>query len=201
MVLTLAIPLRKWYHLEDLITMKHIDWMAKVMLTTGLIVFYGYILEMFYGMYSGNVYEQALVFNRLFGPYRWGYYGLIFCNGIAPQFLWSPAVRKNLFWLWIICQIVSVGMWLERYVIIPLSLTRDFLPSSWGYYTPSSWDWMMFAGTMGLFTFLMFLFIRFMPIINIFEMKDLLHRQNGHSHGHSEHGHGGHGKAEPVPVD
>jgi molybdopterin-containing oxidoreductase family membrane subunit len=156
---------------------------------------------MFYGMFSGNQYEQALVYNRLFGPYRWGYYALIFCNGLVPQFLWIPYFRtKNLVALWIICQIVSIGMWLERYVIIPVSLTRDFLPSSWGYYTPSRWDTLMFLGTIGLFTFLMFLFIRFLPMINIFEMKDLLHRQRGHAH-HDDHAASGSTQAQVVPVD
>ena len=203
MVITLAIPVRKWYKLENMITMKHLDWMAKVMLATGLVVFYGYILEMFYGWYSGNRYELELVKTRLFGPYRWGYYALIFCNGIAPQFLWSPKVRQNLVLLFLISQIVSIGMWLERYVIIPISLHRDFLPSAWGYYTPSFWDWAMFAGTIGLFTFLMFLFIRFLPMINIFEMKDLLGKisRRGHGHGHGPGGSAGRADMVADPVD
>ncbi len=183
MVLILMIPIRAWYNLKDLITMKHIDWMAKIMLTTGLIVFYGYIMENFIGLYSGNKYEMAIVYNRWCGPYRVAYWGLIFCNGLAPQILWFPKVRANVKWLWASSLVVSIGMWLERYVIIPVSLTRDFLPSSWGYYTPSFWDWAMFLGTIGLFTFLIFLFTRFLPIINIFEVKDLLHRERGH-HAH-----------------
>lgn len=184
MVLILAIPIRAWYNLKDLITMKHLDWMAKIMLTTGLIVFYGYIMENFIGLYSGNKYEMAIVYNRWLGPYRVAYWALIFCNGLAPQILWFPKVRGNVKWLFASSVVVSIGMWLERYIIIPVSLTRDFLPSSWGYYTPSFWDWAMFAGTIGLFTFLIFLFIRFLPMINIFEVKDLLHRERGH-HAHA----------------
>ena len=174
--------------------------MAKITLATGLIVFYGYILEMFYGMYSGNVYEVALVNNRLFGPYKFFYYALIFCNGVAPQILWSKKMRNNIPVLWGMSLIIGVGMWLERFIIIPVSLTRDFLPSSWGFYKASLWDWTTFIGTMGLFTFLLFLFIKFLPMINIFEMRDLLHRvhhqdgKNGEGDGHG-HGVGGNGPA------
>ncbi|HVK06741.1 MAG TPA: NrfD/PsrC family molybdoenzyme membrane anchor subunit [Armatimonadaceae bacterium] len=185
MVMTFGIPLRKLYGLKDFITDTHLDWMAKITLATGLIVFYGYILELFYGWYSGNVYELAVVNNRLFGPYAWAYYALLFCNGFMPQIFWSRKARYNTFWLLTVSMAVNVGMWLERFVIIPVSLHRDYLPSSWGMYSPTVFDWSMFIGTMGLFTFLMFLFIKFLPMINIFEMKELLYRythrpRNGH---------------------
>jgi molybdopterin-containing oxidoreductase family membrane subunit len=198
MVLTFGLPLRALYPgLKDFITEKHLDWMAKITLATGLIVFYGYCLEMFFGMYSGNTYEIALVNNRLFGPYKWFYYALIFCNGLWPQTLWSPALRKNVPFLFVTSIIVGIGMWLERFVIIPMSLTRDFLPSSWGYYEPTFWDWSLFIGTMGLFTFLLFLFIKFLPLINIFEVRDLLlriHHQR-HREEHRAGTHDGHGGA------
>jgi Ni/Fe-hydrogenase subunit HybB-like protein len=194
MVLTFGLPLRALYPgLKDFITDKHLDWMAKITLATGLIVFYGYILEMFYGWYSANLYERALVMNRLFGPYKWFYYALIFCNGIAPQILWWKNIRRNEAALWTLSLIIGLGMWLERFVIIPMSLTRDFLPSSWGYYSPTFWDWALFIGTMGLFTFLFFLFIKFLPMINIFEMRELLHQIHEYEHGHGGNGHGGHG--------
>lgn len=186
MVLLVAIPVRKWYGIEDLITMKHIDWMAKIMLATGMIVFYGYIMEFFYAWYSANPYELALKDNRLYGPYAWSYYSLILCNGIVPLVLWSKAMRQNLAVVFAVSAVVSVGMWLERFVIIPVSLSRDFLPSSWGMYIPSVWDYAMFLGTIGFFTFMMFMFIRFIPMINIFEMKELLHRRN-------------HAAAQPLP--
>ncbi len=189
MVLTLAIPIRAWYGLKNQITMRHLDWMAKVMLTTGLIVFYGYIMEVFYGWYSGNRFEWAMILNRFKGPYAIFYWALIACNGVIPQVLWNPKWRRNLVVLFFVSQVVSIGMWLERYIIIPVSLTRDFLPSSWGYYTPSVWDFGMFAGTIGLFICLMFLFIRFMPIINIFEMKDLLSRIHHARHAADDHNH------------
>ena len=184
MVLTVGIPIRAWYGLKDMITMTHIDWMAKVMLTTGLIVFYGYILEVFFGWYSGDKYEWALILNRFFGPYKFTYYGLLLCNGVIPQLLWSPKIRRNLVALFIISQFVSIGMWLERFVIIPVSLHRDYVPSSWGYYTPSFWDWSLFIGTMGFFIFLMFGFMRVLPIINMFEMKELLFGMK-HKTGHA----------------
>lgn len=191
MVITFAIPIRKLYHLEEVITMKHLDWMAKIMLATGTIVAYGYLCEVFYAFYSGSRWEQYLVHNRMGGPYSVLYWSLWICNGLAPLFLWSPKVRKNLVALMIISQFVSVGMWLERFVIIPMSLHRDYLPSSWGMYYPTVVDFGMFFGTIGFFIFMMFLFIRFLPMINIFEIKDLLLKLR-----HEEH----HSEAEASPV-
>ncbi len=180
MVITFALPIRKLYKLEHLITDRHMDWMAKILLATGLIVFYGYILEIFFSWYSGNFYEYKLLINTRFtGPYSWAYWMLIFCNGIVPQLFWIQKFRVNPVSLMIVCQAVSVGMWLERFVIIPMSLTNNYLPSSDKMYYPSFWDFAMFLGTMGLFIFLMFLFIRFLPIINIFEVKDLLFKMGG----------------------
>ncbi|MBL8064572.1 MAG: polysulfide reductase NrfD [Chthonomonadaceae bacterium] len=185
MVIALAIPIRKWYRLEDFITMKHFDWMAKVMLATGLIVAYGYAMEVFYAWYSGQPAELALLYNRgnlANTPYSWAFYALILFNIAIPAFLWSPKVRQNLKALFWISMSISVGMWFERYVIIPLSLTRDYLPSSYGYYTPTIVDFGMFAGTIGFFIFMMFLFIRYLPMINIFEMKELWHHMSHHDH-------------------
>ena len=174
MVLTLAIPVRKWYGLHDFITDRHLENMAKVMFATGMIVCYGYFLEVFMAWYSANPYEWAMLMNRVNGPYSHLYWALWICNGVSIQFLWFKSVRRNTTWLFIICQFVSVGMWLERFVIIPMSLHRDFIPSSWGMYYPSLVDWTMFIGTMGLFTFLMFLFIRGLPMISMFEMRTLV---------------------------
>jgi Ni/Fe-hydrogenase subunit HybB-like protein len=174
MVLTLTIPLRKFYGLEDFITDRHLRNMAKVMLATGLIVAYGYMMEAFFGWYSANQYERFMIWNRMTGPY-WPYYWvLILCNIITPQFIWIKKVRHSTIALFIISLVVGVGMWLERFVIVVTSLHRDFLPSSWGMYTPSVWDWSMFIGTIGLFLTLLFLFIRFLPVISIFEMRTIL---------------------------
>jgi molybdopterin-containing oxidoreductase family membrane subunit len=181
MVLTFAIPVRAYYGLKDLITMRHIDWMAKITLATGLIVAYGYMLESFFAWYSANPYEWDMtMYRRYTGPYSWAYISLIVCNILAPQIFWWQKARQNLVVVWIVCQFVSVGMWLERFVIIPMSLTANYVPSANRMYFPTFWDFLMFGGTIGFFMFLMLLFIRFMPIINIFEMKDLLYRMTGH---------------------
>jgi Ni/Fe-hydrogenase subunit HybB-like protein len=174
MVLLLTIPLRKFYGLEGFITMRHMDNMAKVMLATGLIVGYGYIMEAFFGWYSGNRFERFMIWNRMHGPYAEYYWALIICNIVTPQFLWIKRVRANLLLLWLISIVVSIGMWLERFVIVVTSLHRDFLPSSWGMYQPTQWDWGMFVGTIGFFFTLLFLFIRFLPMISIFEMRTIL---------------------------
>ncbi len=174
MVLTLAIPLRKFYGLEDFITDRHLDYMGRVMLATGLIVAYGYLMEGFMAWYSGSTYEAYMMYNRFVGPYAPMYWCLILCNVLAPQALWFRKVRGSVPGLFIAAMFVNVGMWLERYVIIVVSLSRDFLPSSWGMYSGTIWDWSTFIGTIGLFLTLMFLFIRFLPMISIFEMRTLL---------------------------
>ncbi|MGH9971255.1 MAG: NrfD/PsrC family molybdoenzyme membrane anchor subunit [Pyrinomonadaceae bacterium] len=174
MVLMLTIPLRKFYALEDFITMRHVENMAKVMLATGLIVAYGYLMEAFFGWYSGNIYERFAIYNRMTGPYKWVYWTLILCNVLSPQIIWFKRFRTNLAVLFVLSIVVGIGMWLERFVIIVTSLHRDFLPSSWGMYSPTGWDFSMFAGTIGLFFALLFLFIRFLPIISIFEMRTIL---------------------------
>jgi Ni/Fe-hydrogenase subunit HybB-like protein len=179
MVLTLAIPLRKAYGLEDFITMRHIENMAKVMLATSLIVAYGYLMEAFMGWYSGNTYERFMLWNRMTGPYAWSYWALIFCNVIAINTLWIKRLRTNTVYLFVISLVVGAGMWLERFVIIVTSLHRDFLPSSWGNYRGTPYDWSMFIGTIGLFLTLFFLFIRFLPTISIFEMRTLVPAATG----------------------
>ena len=174
MVLTLAIPFRKLFHLEDFITIKHLENMGKVMLATGLIVFYAYALEAFFAYYSGNTFERYMMMNRAFGPYWKMYWMLILCNGVAPQMMWFKRLRTSPGWLFFTAMFVNVGMWLERFVIIPVSLHRDFLPSSWGMYHGTVWDWGMFLGSIGLFIFLLFLFVRVLPMISIFEMRTLI---------------------------
>ncbi|MEQ1821895.1 MAG: NrfD/PsrC family molybdoenzyme membrane anchor subunit [Fimbriimonadaceae bacterium] len=185
MVLTFLIPMRSWFNLKDFVTMKHIDWMCKIMLATGLIVFYGYLAEVFFSFYSGNAGEIAMMKNRLFGPYAWAYFTLILTNGLIPQMLWKQKNRQNLKLVMFISCSISIGMWFERFVIIPMSLHRDFLPSSWGMYVPTLWDISMFLGTIGMFGFLMFLFIRFVPMISIFEIRELLHVSKPKKGGHA----------------
>ena len=180
MVLTLAIPARKFFKLEDFITLRHLENMGKVMLATGLIVVYAYAMEWFYGIYSGNVFEIFMLKNRATGPYAKMYIALWVCNGLAPQLMWLKRCRTSPFWLFVVAMFVNVGMWLERFVIIPASLHRDFLPSSWGMYHGTIWDWSFYAGSIGLFFALLFLFVRFLPMISIFEMRTLLPEAQAH---------------------
>ena len=174
MVLTLVIPIRKIYGMEDFITPRHLWNMANVMLATGLIVAYGYLMEGFMGWFSGNPYEGYAMWNRMTGPYGPLYWGLILCNVLVPQALWWGRVKRSVPALFVIAFSVNIGMWLERFMIIPVSLHRDFLPSSWGMYYPTIWDWGMFLGTIGLFISLIFLFVRGLPMISIFEMRTML---------------------------
>src|ERR687895_1009338 len=174
MVMTLAIPLRKFYGMEDFITMRHIHNMTKVMLVTGMIVAYGYANEAFFAWFSANPYEQYMMSNRMTGPYAVFYWSLIAINAAMIQLFWLRKVRDNVALLFVLSLFVNVGMWLERFIIIVTSLHRDFLPSSWDMYEPTRWDFAMFAGTIGLFLALFFLFIRFLPAIAIFEMRTIV---------------------------
>ena len=174
MVMTLAIPLRKFYNLEDFITMRHIHNMTKVMLVTGMIVAYGYANEAFFAWYSANPYEQFMMSNRMTGPYALFYWSLIAINAVMIQLFWFRKVRDNIGLLFILSLLVNVGMWLERFIIIVTSLHRDFLPSSWDMYTPTRWDFAMLAGTIGLFLSLFFLFVRFLPALAMFEMRTIV---------------------------
>src|SRR5579864_7169930 len=162
MVLMLAIPIRKIYGLEDFITERHLQNSAKVMLATGLIVAYGYGIEAF------------TLWNRLHGPYAPWYLSLLACNIFIPQVLWIRKLRTSPLALFFISGVILVGMWLERFIIVVVSLHRDFLTSSWGMYYPTRWDWMTYIGTIGMFLMLMFLFLRILPAISIFEMRTLL---------------------------
>ncbi|MBA3943318.1 MAG: polysulfide reductase NrfD [Herpetosiphonaceae bacterium] len=181
MVLTLAIPLRRFFGLQDFVTLRHINIMAKLLLLMGLGVSYGYLMELFMAWYSGDQFETYVSLNRLTGPYWPIFAGVIACNVLAPQLLWFPRVRTNTLALFGVALIVNVGMWLERFMIVVTSLHRDFLPSSWGMYRPTFWDWSTFLGTLGLFFTLFFLFVRVLPMIPMFEMRELLTHREGHT--------------------
>ena len=173
MVILLAVPLRVAFGLQDFITMRHLSNMAKVLLATGLIVVYGYAMEAYMAWYSGSRLEWFTLANRATGPYRHYWMTLMFCNAVAPQVLWFRKVRNSVAALFAVSLVVSVGMWLERFIIIVTSLHRDFLPSSWDMYHGTKWDIMTYVGTIGLFLTLFFLFIRFLPAISIFEMRTI----------------------------
>jgi molybdopterin-containing oxidoreductase family membrane subunit len=174
MVLVLAIPIRKFYSLKDVITDRHIENSAMVMLATGWIVAYGYAIEAFVNWYGGDQYESFLRWNRLHGPYALTYYALIFTNIVVPQILWVKKYRNNNLLLFFVSLDVLVGMWLERFVIVVVSLTRDFMPSAFGQYYPTHIDWAIFFGTLGFFTACIFLFLRVLPAVSIAELKMLL---------------------------
>ncbi len=181
MVLTLAIPIRKFYGLQDFITLRHLENSAKVMLATGLMVAHGYITEDFMSWYSDDKFEIYMTLNRMFGPYWPAYWLLIACNVLVPQALWFKRIRTNLPILFVISLLVNVGMWTERYVIVVTSLHRDFLPSSWGIFHGTRWDWLTLLGSFGLFLTLLFLFLRILPAISISEMRELVHKKKGES--------------------
>jgi molybdopterin-containing oxidoreductase family membrane subunit len=181
MVLTLAIPIRKFYHLEDFITIRHLENSAKIMLATGLMVAHGYITEGFMAWYSDDKFEIYLTLNRMFGPYAPAYWLLIFCNVIVPQTVWFKKLRTTPVALFIIALFVQVGMWTERYVIVITSLHRDFMPSAWGIFHGTRWDWMTLIGSLGLFASLFFLFLRVLPAISISEMRALVHKKSEHA--------------------
>jgi molybdopterin-containing oxidoreductase family membrane subunit len=179
MVLTLIIPLRALFpSMRDFVTARHLENMAKVMLGMGLIVAYGYITEIFSAFYSGDTYEVFVTLDRFFGVYAPVFWVLVLCNILIPQFIWFKRVRRSPIILFIISLAINVGMWLERFIIIVQSLSKDFLPSSWHIYLPTQWDIMIFVGTMGLFVTLIFMFVRLLPAISIFEMRELVHHES-----------------------
>lgn len=184
MVMTIAIPLRRVFGLEDFITMRHLNNMAKVMLATGLIVAYGYLIEIFTAWYSGNQFEWYMTVNRMLGPYAPAYWLMIGANVVVPQLFWSRRVRRHVPALLVISIIVNVGMWLERFIIVVTSLHRDFIPAAWGMYVPTRWDWALYVGTIGLFFALLFLFVRLLPAISIFEMRELVAESERHGEAH-----------------
>ena len=180
MVMTLGILARKIFGLEHFITVSHLEKMSKIMLVTGMMVGYAYMMEFFIAWYSGNQYEVFTFLNRAFGPYAWAYWIMITCNVIVPQLFWFKKIRTNIGGLFVLSILVNVGMWFERFVIVVSSLSRDFLPSSWAYYKPTFWDISTFLGSFGLFLTLFLLFVRYVPIIAIAEIKGVLPQSDPH---------------------
>ena len=182
MVLTLMLPLRAIYRLEDLITQYHIDCMTKIILATGTMVGYAYGMEFFIAAYGANDFEIFAFVNRAFGNYAWAYWIMISCNVISPQFFWFKKIRENTALVWIITIFVNIGMWFERFVIAVTTLTRDFVPSSWGYYSPTIIDIFTYLGTFGLFSVLFLLFLRFLPLMAMAEIKVVTPQADPHNH-------------------
>ena len=187
MVLTIMIPARFIYGLQDLITMKHVDNMAKIILLTGSIVGYAYLMELFMAFYGASKYEMEAFKFRIAGPYNWAYFTMMACNVISPQVFWWKKCRENLWIVMAVCMCVNIGMWFERFVIIVTTLSRMWLPGDWKYYYPSGQDIMLFVGTIGMFLTLFLLFLRFLPCINIAEVKWTKEESDPHFEDNEEH--------------
>jgi len=185
MVMTLAIPARQLWGLKNFITMRHLENMCKVVLFTGSIVGYAYSMEFFIAWYSGEIYESFTFINRAFGPYAWAYWIMVSCNVITPQIFWFKKARTNIAVIFTASLLVNVGMWFERFVIVVTSLANDFLPSSWGIYEPTWVDVVTFLGSFGLFMTFFLLFIRYLPILAIAELKAIMPIADPHGHAHS----------------
>ena len=180
MVLTLLMPARSIYKLHDVITWNHIDVMCKIILLTGSIVGYAYSMEFFVAYYGANPFERFAFINRYFGPYWWASWSMFTCNVIMPQLFWVRAFRRNIITVLFVSMCVNAGMWFERFVIFVISLSRDFLPSSWGMYYPTWVDIWTFIGTIGIFVTLFLLFIRFLPMVAISEVRSVLPEADPH---------------------
>jgi len=172
MVMTLLIPMRKLLGIEDLLTPWHFDNLAKVVLLTSLVVSYAYVTESFMTWYAGDPIEQMTFHMRYFGPWGWMYWVMVLCNCVIPLLLFSPRIRVNMMALWIIAIFVNIGMWFERFVIIAGSLTANFEPSQWGGYRPSITEIMITIGSFAWFVGLFSLFVKFLPIVSMTELKE-----------------------------
>jgi molybdopterin-containing oxidoreductase family membrane subunit len=198
MVLTLFILARKIYGLEEIMTIDHMEKMNIIILVTGNMVGFAYMMEFFIAWYSAVEYERFAFINRAFGQYAWAYWIMISCNVISPLFFWSKNLRRNVVFTFIISIVVNIGMWFERFVITVTSLANDYLPSSWDYYSPTWVDILTYVGTFGLFFTFFLLFLRFLPMIAIAEVKAIMPAakiQHGHDHSATEnpkvqHAHG-----------
>jgi len=194
MVMTLAVPARELWGLKNFITMRHLENMCKVILLTGSMVGYAYVMEFFIAWYSGELYESFAFINRAFGPYAWAYWIMVSCNVITPQIFWFKKARNSIAIMFTASLVVNVGMWFERFVIVVTSLANDFLPSSWGIFEPTWVDVLTFLGSFGLFMTFFLLFIRFLPVLAIAEIKAIMPEADPHGHGHSYYEF----EAEPV---
>ena len=180
MVGTLLIPARQWFGLKEFITLHHLENMNKIILATGSMVGFAYATEFFIAWYGGNPYESFAFVNRAFGPYAWAYWIMVACNVITPQLFWIKKIRTNIKVMWVMYIFVNIGMWFERFVITVISLHRDFLPSSWAYYQPTMVDILTFAGSFGLFFTLVLLFIRYLPMVAMAEVKTVMPIADAH---------------------
>jgi molybdopterin-containing oxidoreductase family membrane subunit len=187
--MTVLLIARTVFKLHRIVMMRHLELMNKIMLTTGMLVGYAYAMEFFIAWYSGNQYERAIFVNRAFGPYAWAYWTMISCNVFIPQVFWFKKMRTNIAVMFVVSILINIGMWFERFVIIVTSLHRDFLPSSWGMFTPTIIDVGTFTGTIGVFFFLFLLFMRWLPMVAMAEVKGVMPQADPHHHPKHEDAH------------
>ncbi len=178
-VTLITVTLRWAFGLEAIITERHLDLLGQMVLTTGLMTIYGYVFEPFHAWYSGDLYERATTLDRFQGAYAWWYWAAIVSSALSIQTLWFRALRRRVWLLAAVAALVVFGMWADHFMLLTTALYRDFLPSSWQYYWPTFWDWALFAGTIGIFLFLFFLFVRLLPMISIFDVRETLHEEQG----------------------
>jgi Ni/Fe-hydrogenase subunit HybB-like protein len=200
MVMTLLLIARTVFKLHALVQIRHLELMNQIMLTTGSIVGYAYAMEFFVAWYSGNPYERYVFMNRMMGPYWWAYWSMITCNVLVPQTFWFKSARTSIWWMFVASILINIGMWFERFVIIVTTLHRDYLPSSWGTFSPTLFDWTTYLGSLGLFFTLFLLFIRWIPMIAIAEVKMVLPQSDPHADEHHDDEHGDEGHAAPTPA-
>ncbi len=198
LVMTLLLVARTVYNLHDVVRIRHLELMNKIMLTTGSLVGYAYAMEFFIAWYSGNPYEWGAFANRMFGDYWWAYWTMVSCNVVFPQLFWFKKLRRNIPVMFVISILINIGMWFERFVIIVTSLHRDYLPSAWGSFSPSMFDVLTYMGTIGFFFTAFLLFLRWIPMIAIAEVKMVVPAADPHhAGGHILAEGGGRGSLEP----
>ena len=201
MVETVLLIARSVFKLDRIVLMRHLELMNKFLLLTSLLVGYAYSMEFFVAWYSGNEYERAVFINRAMGPYAWAYWTMISCNVLSPQVFWFRKMRTNIAVMFVVSIVINIGMWFERFVIIVTSLHRDYIPSSWSYFSPTIIDISTFVGTFGLFFTLFMLFIRWVPMIAVAEVKGVLPEADPHHEGDAGHGAPGHKHHEPAAAE
>jgi len=183
MVMTLTLIARVAFDLKEIITLRHLELMNKIMLLTGMMVGYAYSMEFFIAWYSGNEYERFAFVNRAFGPYYWAYWTMVSCNVLVPQIFWFKRLRTSIPVMFVASILINIGMWFERFVIVS-TLSRDFLPAAWDYYSPTIFDIGIYVGSFGLFFTMFLLFLKFFPMVAMSEVKAILPQADPHSHGH-----------------
>jgi Ni/Fe-hydrogenase subunit HybB-like protein len=175
-LILITVALRRSFALENLITDRHLDLLGRILLLTGLLASYGILADAYTAWFWGDGFERSTAAFEIAGAYAWAYWGAVIGNAVVIQLLWWGPVRRSVPALSLIAAVGVIGTWLDHFLLVEAPLAHDFLPSAWRVYTPSIWEWSLFAGTLGVFLFLFLLFVRVMPMMSMFELKELVHR-------------------------